>query len=301
MISFDTLTSILNRVLPEPHAGLLSGILFGTKATLDAEFKQALMTTGTLHIVALSGMNISILTVLVNLVLIRYVKRPIANMLSVAIIIGFIWFVGPSPSVIRAAIMGSISLLSVSVGRQSWPILSWILAVFIMLLLNPLWIADVSFQLSILATLGIILFSTASKVDIDPVDPLSVPGNEIQWSQSADDTETTQKATGLLGTLPGILLTFLRDDLCVTLAAQVFTIPVIFFQFHRISLISPVTNVLIGWLIAPVTVIGFVIVGAGLFWMPLAYAAGWIAWVLLSAIIGAVRLTASIPFAGLTF
>ncbi len=255
---------IIQQVLPEPHAGLLSGIVFGFKATLDPAFKQALITTGTLHIVALSGMNITILIALVNTTLLRYVKRPIANIGSILLIIGFICLVGISPSVVRAAIMGSVTLIAVSFGRQVWSIWIWLLAVVVMLVLNPLWATDISFQLSILATLGIILFGKTNA------------RYRFPWS-------------------------LIADDLRITLAAQVFTIPLMIFQFHRISFVSPLSNILIGWLIAPVTISGFVIVLLGLLWMPLAYASGWVSWLMLEFIIQAIQLTAMLPFASMSW
>src|SRR3989344_5235737 len=156
-MSVETVTALVNSLIHEPQAGLLTGMLFGVKATMSKELYDALITTGTLHIIALSGMNISIIVGFVHLFLLRFVRRPIANVATSFIIIGFISFVGISPSVIRAAIMAGITLLGVTLGRQVWPLFIWILAVTIMLVLNPLWIADLSFQLSVLATLGIIL------------------------------------------------------------------------------------------------------------------------------------------------
>jgi competence protein ComEC len=264
-MTLSTFVSIINSLLPEPQAGLLNGILFGVKATLDPQMKIFLTNSGTLHIIALSGMNISILVSLVDLILLRFVRRPIANVATVAIIIGFIWFVGPSPSVIRAAIMGGISLLAVSLGRQNWPILAWILAVLVMLVLNPLWIGDLSFQLSIMATLGIILFGKKK-------------------------SESKFK-----------IITLLQDDLRITMAAQLFTVPIIVFQFHRISLVSPLSNILIGWLMEPIMILGFAMIIGGLFWLPLGLLLGWIVWVPLTYVVWVIEWTAKLPFASISF
>ena len=157
-MTVETLTAIVNHVLPEPHAGLLNGILFGTKATLSKELYNALIRTGTLHIVALSGMNITIIALIMRSILLPFVSRRVASFLTILGIILFVWFVGASPSVVRAAIMGSISLLAIALGRQAWSLLSWVLALGIMLVIKPSWIGDISFQLSALATIGIILF-----------------------------------------------------------------------------------------------------------------------------------------------
>jgi competence protein ComEC len=310
-----TLTGLINSLLPEPQAGLLNGILFGVKATLDVSLKNSLTNSGTLHIIALSGMNISILVSLVNLVLLRFVRRPIANMVTVASIIGFIWFVGPTPSVIRAAIMGVISLVAVSLGRQNWPILAWILAVASMLLLNPPWIGDLSFQLSVMATLGIILFGNERKAAEVGILAAVHPSRRLEAISNTDESKMLNNTTVFHPSLweqlrmtvlakvrlPAAFTSLIADDLRVTLAAQVFTVPIIFFQFHRIALVSPLSNILIGWLIAPIMVLGFATVFAGLLWLPLGTFLSWIVWVPLTYVIWVINWTAKLPFASISF
>lgn len=269
MVTVSTFTSVINQLLPEPHAGLLSGILFGTRAALAADFVDALTKTGTLHIVALSGMNISILAGCSVSVLLPLVSRRIAGLCTCLIIIGFVWFVGPSASVVRAAIMGCITLFAVISGRQTWSIFSFILTVTFMLVVKPSWIADLSFQLSALATLGIILFARAA-----PQTPNACRPSLFSSAYS-----------------------FISEDLRVTLAAQVFTIPLILFTFGRISLVSPLTNILIGWTIAPITAIGMIGAIAGWVFLPLGYVFAWVCWMLLDYLILAVNMTAALPFA----
>lgn len=256
MFTVETLTAVVNRLLPEPHAGLLAGLLFGTKANLSKELYDSLVRSGTLHIVALSGMNISIVANILGDMLRRIVSRRVASLATIFAITLFVWFVGPSASVVRAAIMGSISLLAVVAGRQYWSLFSWLLAVATMILLNFQWLFDISFQLSALATLGIILFGKTEK---------------------------------------NVFL----NDLRLTLAAQVFTIPLILFHFHRISLISPVSNVLIGWLIAPLTMLGWVTVFLGFVWLPLGQILSWIDWALLQYVLFIISATSKLPFASL--
>lgn len=261
MIDFTVsgLTHVVNQLLPEPHAGLMVGLLFGTKASLSHDFYDALVITGTLHIIALSGMNVSIIMdMIANSLQWRVGKRG-ASLISVAVIVWFVWFVGPSSTIVRAAIMGTISLLAVIFGRQYWALLSWILAVGIMLLLNFHWIGEVSFQLSALATLGIILFGGKK--------------NERGF------------------------LALIKDNLHLTLAAQAFTIPLILFHFHRISFISPLANLAIGWAVAPLTILGWATAVAGWVLLPLGQVFAWVAWVLLEYMIRVIYLVSTIPMA----
>ncbi len=322
MIPFSVvgLTSVLNQLLPEPHAGLLAGILFGTKATLSKSLYQQLITTGTLHVVALSGMNITIIASLVSLTLLRFISRRIASLLTILLVVGFVWFVGMSPSVIRAAIMGCISLLAVIFGKQQWALFSWALAVGIMLLINIGWLGDISFQLSALATLGIILFSRKGhthKARVSILKSTEAPNKKPFWilgllfnsgaslseergpirGAVQDSRASLKNILPLLGQQTKYLWLFIEDDLRTTLAAQVFTIPLILIHFHRISIVSPLTNVLIGWTIAPVTILGLLTAGIGYIWLPFGQIAAWGSWVFLEYLIQIVSLTSKIPFA----
>ena len=302
MVTVQTFTSIINQLLPEPHAGLLAGILFGTKATLSKELVAALTTSGTLHIVALSGMNITILSSLVNVTLLRLVNRRIGSVVTILLIIGFILFVGPSPSVIRAGIMGGISLLAIIFGRQTWGLLSWMLAVSTMLLLNPSWITDLSFQLSALATLGMILFGGVARGGGQGAE-VARPNSEVFRSVGSPSAPPAPTAANLnLSDLPAPLNTtgtflwkLIEDDLRLTLAAQVFTIPLIFWYFHRMSLVSPLTNILIGWVMQPLTVFGILVAIGGWIFLPLGQVLGWVTWALLQYVIVVVEWTSKIP------
>lgn len=306
IMTVSTFTAIVNQLLHEPHAGLLSGMLFGVKATLDTKLFDALVKTGTLHIVALSGMNITLISGIVSTLLLRLISKRLTSLLTIVIIIGFILFVGASPSVVRAGIMGGIALLAIVFGRQLWSLFSLILALGIMLLLNPLQIADLSFQLSALATLGIVLFGASSRID-DRTSKIGVDNRgskmEVEGRASKIDKIPPSSINYHLP-LPSILhhlFTLIEDELRITLAAQVFTVPLIFWYFHRISLVSPVTNVLIGWTIGPVTILGFGAAIAGFLWLPLGYVFAWPAWVLLEYLVRVVTLTSTIPFASVGF
>lgn len=260
----SSLTGVLGRLLPEPQAGLLAGILFGTRASLNPALTDAFTKTGTIHIIALSGQNVSIVAAFSASLLTWFVSRRIASLLTIFVLALYLWFVGPSPSLVRAVIMGSLTLFAVIFGKRNWSLLSLALAVSTMLLLNPLWISDLGFQLSMLATLGIILFGG------------------------------TSLARGGLARL-------IVPELRITLAAQLLTTPLIFFHFHRLSLIAPVTNVLIGFTMPFLMGLGWIAAIAGYIWQPLGFLPAWAAWLLLTYVIRAVEVTAGFPFAGIAW
>lgn len=264
------LTSVLEHLLPEPHAGLLSGLLFGTKATLSKELYDQLITTGTIHIIALSGMNITILIDLVATSLNRFVSKRMASMLTIGVICWFVWFVGGTATIIRAAIMGTLTLIALIFGRQYWALLSLMLAVGLMLLVHPSWVTEISFQLSVAATLGIILFGSMEK--------------------RVHDRKNMPKFVA-------IFFYGIEENFRLTMAAQVFTIPIIFHYFHRISFISPLTNVAIGWVIAPVTTLGWLACVLGFVWLPLGIVPAWMSWVMLEYLVRTVQILSHVPYA----
>lgn len=302
MPTVSDFTSIINQLLPEPHAGLLSGMLFGTKAALSNELYSALITTGTLHIVALSGMNIAILTNLVGKALYVSFSRRIASLLTVAAITVFVLFVGASPSIVRAAVMGGISLFAPIAGRQSLGIPAWAVAVTGMLFVRPGWIAEISFQLSALASLGMICFGESSRSQ-EHAWKKRMEKRLCQWfgGQQGLVSESPEKKFLRHSSIQTLVVIIhgITSNLKTTLSAQVLTLPVLAFSFHRISLISPITNILIGWTIPPLTALGFIGVLAGYIWLPLGQPVAWLAWVFLEYCIRIVMTTSFIPFAGI--
>jgi len=255
---------LIGRLLPEPQAGLLLGILFGVQTQLPRDLYEALITTGTIHVVVLSGQNIAILTAFLSEVLLIFGRK--TSILLTLLAIGmYVWFVGFEPPIIRAAIMASLILLSVYFGKQSWSLLTLFFTVSMMLFVNPQFIEDRSFQLSVAATLGILLFGP----------------------------KETMKKSGLRHQL----FHYFKFNLQTTLSAQLFTTPLILYHFHRISLVAPVANVLIAWTISPIMIFGFLTVLAGLIWEPFGILAGFLAYAPVSFLLLVVQLTAQIPFA----
>ncbi len=286
------LTSVIRQTLPEPHAGLLVSLMFGTKSALPRELYDALIVSGTIHIAALSGQNLSILGRLVSDQLVGLMGKRIASALTLVLFVWFVLFVGPSPSIVRAAIMGSLSVLAVLLGRQYLALLSWGVAVGGMLIFNFSWLTDISFQLSALATLGIILFG---KVNAGPATI-----KDQDSSENGDQRERNQnidRRTSIQSWIPQALTSGIKDDLRLTLAAQSLTVPLILFHFHRISLVSPLANLAIGWVIGPLTGLGWVTVVAGWAWLPLGQTFALIDWLFLEYLVRTIQFMSRVPLA----
>lgn len=198
--------------LPLPQAQLLSGIILGEKKDLPYDLRLALRDTSTLHMVVVSGQNLSLLAILI-LRLSGLLTRKVAILITFCVISGYVVLTGGQIPVLRAALMAFLSGLAQLFGRQNDGFWVLIMIAGLMLLLNPLWINDLSFQLSFLATFGVVV--------IAPV---------------------------LASRLKALPL-FLRENLSVTLGAQLAVFPVIAQNFHQLSLVSLPANLLTLWTI----------------------------------------------------
>ncbi len=263
----------LERAVPEPEAGLAAGILIGLRDHVDRQLAADFTTAGVSHVVAISGWNIAIVATTIG-ALAGSLGRRRRSVLTAAAIVAYVAFVGPSPSVIRAGAMAGLVLLARELGRPSRATAALGLAVAGLLVLDPGYIDDAGFRLSVLATAGL-----------------------MAWG--------TRLATRLAGPAPGRVRAWLAESLGVSLAAQAATLPVILLSFGRLSVVSPVVNLAVVPLVAPGMAAGALALVAGLTpgaGMPaiVAILGGLPAWVLLGAIVGVVRIGAGLPFASVT-
>lgn len=265
----------IDQVLPEPQASLLDGMLFGVKATMPKDFFSALKRTGVLHIIALSGTNISILVATVYTTLLVICNRKTAILFSILTIALFINFVGVSPSVLRAGIMAILSLIAQYFGRQYWGLLSLVITGILMCSVKPNLIVDLGFQLSFMATLGMMLLADSSKKP-NPRD--------------------------LRSKIPGIRLgigSMITKNLRITLAAQIFTLPIILANFGELSFVSPLTNLLVAPVVPFITNWGMAAAILLVLLKPVGILLSWVLWLFLSYFILVIKLTGQIPLASI--
>ncbi len=149
----------VNRLLPQPEASLLAGVVLGSVRDMPPAVVEAFRDTGTAHIIAVSGFNIAIISGLFIQVLGRLMRARYAVPLTILAIGGYALLTGAAPSVVRAAIMGGMGLIGPLLGRRQAGVNTLVFTAGIMCLLSPGLPWDISFQLSFAATLGLILFA----------------------------------------------------------------------------------------------------------------------------------------------
>jgi competence protein ComEC len=263
----------LNALVPEPEAALAAGILLGVRSGIDPAINDAFARAGLTHVVAISGWNIAIVAALAAAACRPLARLPAGRLLAagaaMAAVAAYVLLTGASPSVVRAALMAGALLIARLGGSRSHAMSALMLAALLMLIVAPAIAWDVGFQLSALATAGLIWFGAAFAARLRRWPPL------------------------------------VREPVALTLAAQVTTLPVILLNFERLSLIAPAANVLVVPLV-PLVMLGSAMAAmAGAIGgvLPFAGVIGWlaggIAFCLLRAMVVIGQLAAAVPMASL--
>ena len=270
------LADIMARALPEPQASLAQGIILGLRGNITTDMNAEFTRSGTTHILAVSGMNLTILSGLLSIVLALIIGKRfyLYIWLTLAVVWLYTLLSGITPSVLRAAIMGSLFLAAELLGRQKNAGPALCLAAAIMIGFNPRVLFDVSFQLSALSMAGIVYLHPLLR----------------DWSPNI--AETIKRKAPFLASPIG----FVGDSFSMTLAATLAVWPVSAIYFGTISLTAPLATLLAVPVLPFIMSLGSLMSLAGLVWFPAAICAGWVLWVFLSYLLLVVGLFSKIPF-----
>jgi competence protein ComEC len=271
-----TLIKKMGEVVPEPNSSLLAGIIFGAKSSLGEKLLDDFKKVGLIHMVVLSGYNITVIAAGVFYVTNFLNKRNLSFLLSVILIILFALMVGLSATVVRACIMAFIALLARFLGRPS-DALRWLfIAGLLMLLWNPLILLyDPSFQLSFLATLGLILFS-----------PIF-----YSFISKSKFTKFVPEKFGF------------REIVSSTLSVQLFVLPLLIKMSGFVSLVSFIINPIIlpfvPWAMGIGTLTAVLGLVPTIFGQIVSWPAGALSYLLTQIIISATEFSAQLPLSTL--
>ena len=228
--------------LPENESALLLGVLLGVKTDLSENFWQNLRKTGTLHLIVASGQNVVFISSIVMSICLWFLSRKPALIITLVFIFLYVLMVGGEASVIRAGLMVGLSFCAQLFGREGDSFKFLLISAVLILLVAPLMLFDVGFQLSFGATAGLILIVPKLKRLMSRL--LSFP---------------------LLG-----------EGLVLTLAAQIMTLPILLTNFGQFSWLSPLINSLVLPFIPLIMVLGLFIVILSFLVMPLAQLLSWL-------------------------
>ena len=224
---------IFRQALISPYDGIVAGVVLGDKTLISREFSEKLRQTGTLHIMVASGMNIALISQGALKFFLLFFRRRTANLFLLFLIWFYSIMTGFSPPIVRAAILFSLVTIAKILGREAEGGRVLWLTGAIMFLWRPVFFFDVGFQLSFLATAGLIYLQPKIK-------EIGVKKNF--W--------------------------FLREEnISSTLAAQLATLPILLNNFGQINLLSPVVNLAVLWVIPFLLQAGILAGIFGLLWI----------------------------------
>lgn len=266
------LENAILRSLPMPESALARGLLTGGSASFSDAFRQAMQRTGTSHIVAISGYNVTIIILIFFLAVRRRLGYIAALASGFAALAAFVILTGASASIVRAGIMGSLFLASKLVGRQNRVEYTVFLAAGVMVALNPLIVRyDAGFQLSFLAILGLVYLS--------------------KYFDS-----------GLARRLPHYrrLGGSVREAVSSTCAAQLVTWPIIAGMSGQISLVAPLVNAILLPLVPLTMAVSFTIALIALASPLIAQTVSLLAWLPLTLFVRIISNAARLPAAAVS-
>ncbi len=256
----------MNLSIREPESLLMGGLVLGEKSSFSESLRQSFIDTGTIHIVALSGYNITIVAEWIMKLFSSFPKN-IGLGAGIFSVLLFVLMTGGSSTTIRAGIMASLALFARLIGRNYDVTRALILAGVVMILVNPfVLVFDVSFQLSFIATIAVIFFTP--KVE-----------KYFLW------------ITPRFG---------LRDIISVTCAAYIFVMPFILYKMGNLSLVALPANILILPFIPLTMILGFLTGFAGIMGYIFAVPSGYVSYLFLHYELAVISFFSRIPFAALS-
>ena len=255
----------INFAIATPESLLMGGLILGEKSSFSEDLRQNFIDTGTIHIVALSGYNVTIVSEWF-MKLFAFLPLNLGIGMGILAILLFVLMTGASSTAIRAGTMATLALVARATGRRYDVARALILAAVIMILINPFVLAfDVSFQLSFVATIAVIFF--APKIE-----------KYFNW----------------------ISYRWLRDIASVTCAAYIFVLPFVVYKMGNLSLVALPANILILPFIPFTMVLGFLTGFSGLIFYIFAVPFGFLSYIFLHYELWIIGVLSRVPFASLS-
>jgi len=255
----------IGKVILPPESDLASGLILGVRGGFDSDTRDEFISTGTIHIIALSGYNVTIVAEWIMKIFKIFFSQFVSIVFGIIVIILFIMMAGASSTSIRAGIMATIALFARMTGRNYDAGRALFIAALLMIVYDPRVIVDISFELSFLATFGV-LFITPKVINWVKFIPMKFG---------------------------------LRELFATTIAATLSVLPILLYSTGILSLVSLPANILILSFI-PITMLFSFLVGIFGFITPiLSFPFGFVAHLLLSYILFIIHFFASLSFASI--
>lgn len=268
-----SIITVLSKFFPEKHLGVLLGMTIGDTFYVSEEVEEYFRLSGITHLLAVSGSNVTYIITVTKYIFEKIFGKNLSNFISIIMIILFVLISGASPSVVRAGIMASILIFAEILAKAPNTFSTITTTAFIMLLFNPLIICDVGFILSFGGTIGIVLFNNTI-----------VDYFNLKFSFFSNNK----------------LFKYFIEIISVSLSAQIVLLPVMWHFFNTISIVSLLTNVLVGPFVGIITVLGIITYFLGILYLPFGKLVSYSVYILISILILISKCCSKIPYGNIT-
>lgn len=266
----DRLGKLFREHLPRPQADLMQAMVLGDRYNLPKHLTDLFIQTGTAHILAISGQNVAIVAFMIFLVLkATFLPRRWQYILTILFVVFYAFLTGAQPSVVRAAIMASVFLLSFLTQRETDSINSLSLAAIVLLIFNPMNLFDIGFQLSFICVLAILVYYPRI-MHFYPKTPRYL---RSKW------------------------VLFIAQSLVISLAAWLGVAGLIAYYFNIITPITILANLIVVPCMSAIMALGFGLLGAGLVLPGMAFIFADCLNLVLNLMVGSIYLLSKAPVA----
>ena len=230
----------INKLIPEKYSAIFTGLILGDTSKVEEEVNDDFKIANISHVLAISGMHITYIVIGIELLLKKGIGKRKTRIITIIILVMYMFITGFAPSVVRASIMGIIMLISKLIHRKNdiWTSIS--LSLLILLIYNPFLILNVGLQLSYLGTIGIVCFN---KNVYNFLRKLKIRNKKIRY-------KINRKFI--------LLMDKIKEMLSVTLSAQIVILPILLFNFNILGIYFFISNILVSIIIGPIIIVGFV-------------------------------------------
>ena len=230
----------INKLIPEKYSAIFTGLILGDTSKVEEEVNDDFKIANISHVLAISGMHITYIVIGIELLLKKGIGKRKTRIITIIILVMYMFITGFTPSVVRASIMGIIMLISKLIHRKNdiWTSIS--LSLLILLIYNPFLILNVGLQLSYLGTIGIVCFN---KNVYNFLIKLKIRNKKIRYKINRKFILFMDK---------------IKEILSITLSAQIVILPILLFNFNILGIYFFISNILVSIIIGPIIIVGFV-------------------------------------------
>lgn len=236
------ITDNINKLMPEKYSSIFLGLILGDTKNIEESIQNSFKIANISHVLAISGMHITYIILGVELILKKILGKRKTRIVTLFILIIYMFITGFSPSIVRASIMGILVIISKLIYRKNDIYTSIAFSLLILLIYNPFLITNVGLQLSYLGTIGIIVFN---KNIYNFFRNIKIKNKKIKY-------RINRKII--------LLVDNVKQILSVTFSAQIMILPILLYHFNMLGIYFFISNLLVSVIIGPIIIIGFICV-----------------------------------------